>query len=54
MPGKGHRFSAKEDREQKHIAKSELENGMSFAEANLIGWKTVQKRHQQAHHREGF
>lgn len=43
MPGPGHRFSAKEDRQAKHIADSERAAGKSPEEAKSIGYATVNK-----------
>ena len=44
MPGRGTRFSEKEDRQAKHIAASERKRGISPAEAKSIGYATVVKR----------
>ena len=44
MPGKGHRFSAKEDRQAAHIAASERKAGMSAKEAKSVGYATVVSR----------
>jgi len=44
MPGKGHRFSAKEDRQAKHVAASEKARGKSAKEAKSIGYATVVSR----------
>ena len=44
MPGKGHRFTAKEDRMAKHVAASEEKRGMSAKEAESVGYATVNKR----------
>jgi hypothetical protein len=41
MPGKGHRFSAKQDRQAKHVAASERARGKSPAVARSIGYATV-------------
>jgi hypothetical protein len=41
MPGKGHRFSAKEDRQAQHIAASERAKGKSAKAARSIGYATV-------------
>ena len=42
MPkGKGHRFSAKEDRQAAHVAASERARGMSPKEAKSVGYATV-------------
>jgi hypothetical protein len=43
MPGKGHRFSAKEHRQVEHIKESEVERGMSPDEAERVGYATVNK-----------
>ncbi len=42
MPGKG-RFSAKQDRQAKHIKESEIKAGKSPKEAESIGYATVNK-----------
>jgi hypothetical protein len=44
MPGKGHRFSAKEDRQAQHIAASERARGKSTRTARSIGYATVVSR----------
>jgi hypothetical protein len=44
MPGKGHRFSAKEDRQAQHIAQSERARGKSAKTAKSIGYATVVSR----------
>lgn len=44
MPGKGHRFSAKEDRQAQHVAASERARGMSAKEAKAVGYATVVSR----------
>ena len=41
MPGKGHRFTAKQDRQVKHVAASERAKGMSAKEAKSVGYATV-------------
>ncbi len=41
MPGKGHRFSAKEDRQAGHVAASERARGKSEKEAKRIAYATV-------------
>lgn len=41
MPGKGHRFSPKQDRQAQHIAASERKRGMSAKEARSVGYATV-------------
>jgi hypothetical protein len=43
MPGKGHRFTAKEHRQVEHIKESEVERGMSSEEAERVGYATVNK-----------
>ena len=43
MPGKGHRFTAKEHRQVEHIKASEVERGMSPDEAERVGYATVNK-----------
>jgi hypothetical protein len=43
MPGKGHRFSSKEDRQAAHIAASERARGKSSKIARSIGYATVVK-----------
>jgi hypothetical protein len=44
MPGKGSRFTAREDRQAQHIAASERKKGKSSAEAKRIGYATVNSR----------
>lgn len=44
MPGKGHRFTAKEDRMAKHVAASEIKEGESPKHAKAIGYATVNKQ----------
>jgi hypothetical protein len=44
MPGAGHRFSAKEDRQAKHVAASERARGKSAKRAKSIGYATVVKQ----------
>ncbi|HVX03314.1 MAG TPA: hypothetical protein VHA09_09185 [Nitrososphaera sp.] len=45
MPtAKGHRFTEKEDRQAKHIAESEREQGKSAKDAKRIGYATVNKQ----------
>ena len=44
MPGKRHRFSAKEDRQAGHVASSERARGMSAEEAKRVGYATVNAR----------
>ncbi len=43
MPGKDHRFTPKEDRQAKEIAKSEEKRGVSPEKAKSIGYATVNK-----------
>jgi len=43
MPGKGHRFTAKEHRQVEHITASEEQHGMSHEEAVRVGYATVNK-----------
>ena len=50
MPGKGHRFTTKQDRQAKHIAASERAKGFSPKEAKSIGYATVNK---QKHSKRG-
>lgn len=44
MPGPGSRFTAKQDRQAKHIAASERKAGKSAKAAKSIGYATVVKR----------
>ena len=55
MPGKGHRFSAKEDRMALHIEESERSNKsvIDGAETARIAWSTVNKYHTEHKHRRG-
>lgn len=41
MPGSGHRFSAKADRQASHVAASERAGGKSAGAARRIGYATV-------------
>ena len=41
MPGSGSRFTAKQDRQAKHVAASERKKGVSAAKARSIGYATV-------------
>ena len=41
MPGPGSRFTAKQDRQAKHVAASERARGMSAKKAKSIGYATV-------------
>lgn len=43
MPGRGHRFTAKQDRQAKHIAASERKRGRSAKRSKRIGYATVNK-----------
>ena len=43
MPGPGSRFTAKQDRQAKHVAASERKKGVSAAKARSIGYATVVK-----------
>jgi hypothetical protein len=43
MPGRGSRFSAKEDRQAKHVAASEEKKGLPAKKAKSIGYATVNK-----------
>lgn len=47
MPGKGRRFTEKQDRMAKHIAKSEMKRGVPKKEAERIGYATVNKMKQK-------
>ena len=44
MPGPGSRFTAKQDRQAKHIAASERAKGVSAKKAKSIGYATVNKQ----------
>jgi hypothetical protein len=44
MPGSKHRFTAKEDREAKHIIESEMERGRSAEDAKRIAYATINKQ----------
>lgn len=48
MPGKKRKFSAKQDRQAKHIADSEKKKGKSAKEAKRIGYATVNKNKKKA------
>jgi hypothetical protein len=43
MPGKDHRFTAKEHRQVEHIKEGEEQRGMSAEEAERVGYATVNK-----------
>lgn len=47
MPGKS-RFTAKQDRQAKHIADSERKRGVSAKRAKSIGYATVNKQKGKA------
>lgn len=53
MPGAGHRFSAKEDRQAKHVAESERAKGKSAKEAKSIGYATVNKQKGKGRSKKG-
>lgn len=53
MPGKRRRFTAKEDRQAKHVADSERKRGMSEAEAERVGYATVQKNKKKPPKKKG-
>jgi len=44
MPGKGRKFTVKEDRQAKHIAESEIRAGTPAKKARAIGYATVNKQ----------
>lgn len=44
MPGKGHRYTAKEHRQVEHIKESEEQRGMPAEEAERVGYATVNKQ----------
>lgn len=44
MPGSGSRFTAKQDRQAKHVAASERARGVSPKKARSIGYATVNKQ----------
>lgn len=48
MPGKGHKFTPKQDRMAKHIATSERKKGMSAKRAKAVGYATVNKRKSES------
>lgn len=52
MPGRGSRFSAKQDRQAMHIAASERARGVPAKEARSIGYATVQKQKGKAKRRK--
>jgi hypothetical protein len=47
MPGKGNRFSKKEDRQAEHIKESEEKRGKSEKDAERIAYATVNKQKQE-------
>jgi hypothetical protein len=44
MPGPGSRFTARQDRQAKHVAASERARGVSAKRAKSIGYATVVKQ----------
>jgi hypothetical protein len=52
MPGRGGRFTQKEDRQAEHIKESEMKRGHSEEDAERIGYATVNKEKSE-HKREG-
>ena len=44
MPGRGSRFTAKQDRQAGHVAASERARGVPAKEARSIGYAVVQKQ----------
>lgn len=44
MPGKGSRFTPKQDRQAKHIEESEEKRGMDKESAERTGYATVNKQ----------
>jgi hypothetical protein len=47
MPGRGSRFTKKEDRQIEHIKDSEQESGRSKEESERIAYATVNKQKQE-------
>ncbi len=47
MPGRGGRFTEKEERQAEHIKESEKEQGYSEERAERIGYATVNKQKQK-------
>lgn len=47
MAGRGNRFTAKQDRQAKHIAASERKRGVSAKRAKAIGYATVNKNRKR-------
>lgn len=47
MPGRGHRFTTKQDRQAKHIAASERRRGVGGRKARSIGYATVNKQNRR-------
>lgn len=43
MPGRKRRFSARQDRQARHVADSERARGMDPEEARAVGYATVNK-----------
>ena len=48
MPGSGHRFTTKQDRQAKHVAASEEKKGLPPKKAKSIGYATVNARKKTA------
>ena len=48
MPGSGHRFTQKQDRQAKHVAASEEKKGLPPKKAKSIGYATVNKQKAKA------
>lgn len=48
MPGKGKRFTKKQDRQAEHVADSMAAQGKSPEEAKRIGYATANKNKQKA------
>ena len=53
MPGKGHHFTEKEDRQAQHIAASERARGMSPKRAKSVGFATVNANKQKSTKKKG-
>ena len=50
MPGRGGRFTEKEDRQAEHIKESEKKRGHSSEDAERIAYATVNKQKQEKKH----
>lgn len=48
MPGSGHRFTPKQDRQASHVAASEEKKGLPPKKAKAIGYATVNKQKAKA------